>query len=110
MNLLDEHELLVTYLELLFEEGKDGGRDDPSNATTVDAQNGDELDLFEVSLVCTLCRTSACHFPTLMTQHKTRYALVSYEKEHNVLKLKLFTNHNALRSSFIKTCRSSTMD
>ena len=53
---------LVAYLELLFEEGQDGGGDDSSDAATIDAQNGDELDLFGVRLVCAFCRTRACHF------------------------------------------------
>jgi len=58
----DMHEQeLVTYLELLFEKGKDDGRDYSSNTATVDAQNGDQLDLFRIGLVCTFCRISVCH-------------------------------------------------
>ena len=44
--------LSLNYLEFCFKEGEDGGRDDPSDATAVDAQDGDQLELVRRRPAC----------------------------------------------------------
>jgi hypothetical protein len=45
--------LSLNYLEFFFEEGENGGWDDPSNAAAIDAQDGDQLYLVRGSTVWT---------------------------------------------------------
>lgn len=52
----------IQFLEFLFKESEDGGWDDPSDATTIDAQDGDQLDLVRGIQGCTFCGTSTRHF------------------------------------------------
>lgn len=48
------------YLEHFFEEGKDGGRDDPSDAAAINAQNGDQLYLVRGIPMRSFCHLYFC--------------------------------------------------
>lgn len=59
---IGELHLFLGYLELRFQEGEDGGRDDPSDAAAIDAQHGDQLEIDRQRPACTFCRaTTTCH-------------------------------------------------